>query len=54
MKVEALLDHALNLEFLSAEEGVFLFQNAPTAALMFTANELRRLKQAARMTAPRT
>jgi len=45
MKTESLLDRALNFEFLSAEEGVFLFQNAPTSALMFTANELRKLKR---------
>ena len=45
MKIDSLLDRALNLEFLSAEEGVFLFQQAPTSALMFTANELRKLKR---------
>jgi cyclic dehypoxanthinyl futalosine synthase len=45
MKIDSLLDRALNLEFLSAEEGVFLFQHAPTSALMFTANELRKLKR---------
>src|SRR2546428_13061914 len=45
MKTETLLDRALKLEFLSAEEGVFLFQNAPTSALMFTANELRKQKK---------
>ena len=45
MNTEQLLSRALNLEFLSAEEGVFLFQNAPTSALMFTANELRKLKR---------
>jgi cyclic dehypoxanthinyl futalosine synthase len=45
MTVDNLLQRALNLEFLSAEEGVFLFQNAPTSALMFTANELRKLKR---------
>jgi cyclic dehypoxanthinyl futalosine synthase len=43
MTVDNLLQRALNLEFLSAEEGVFLFQHAPTSALMFTANELRKL-----------
>src|ERR1044071_1392755 len=45
MKIDSLLDRALNLEFLSAEEGVFLFQQAPTSVLMFTANELRKLKR---------
>ena len=41
MHVDTLLDRALQLEFLSAEEGVFLFENAPTAALMYVANQLR-------------
>ncbi|HLG35862.1 MAG TPA: cyclic dehypoxanthinyl futalosine synthase [Bacteroidia bacterium] len=45
MNIATLLSRALNLEFLSAEEGVFLFQSAPTSALMFTANELRKLKR---------
>ncbi|NRB51175.1 MAG: dehypoxanthine futalosine cyclase [Saprospiraceae bacterium] len=41
MQVDNLLDRALQLEFLSAEEGVYLFENAPTAALMYVANQLR-------------
>src|SRR5229473_3860291 len=45
MNANLLLTRALNFEFLSAEEGVFLFQNAATSALMFTANELRKLKR---------
>src|SRR5437868_13290085 len=45
MKIDSLLDRALNQEFLSAEEGVFLFQHATTSALMYTANELRNLKR---------
>jgi len=36
-----LLQRALNLEFLTAEEGKFLFENAPTAALMYVGNALR-------------
>lgn len=36
-----MLHRALRLEHLSAEEGVFLFENAPTAALMYTGNQLR-------------
>lgn len=36
-----LLQRAINREFLSAEEGVFLFENAPTAALMLVGNALR-------------
>lgn len=42
MKVEDLLEKALNFEFLSIEEGVFLFHNAPTAQLSFVANEMKK------------
>jgi cyclic dehypoxanthinyl futalosine synthase len=42
MTVDSLLKRALNLEFLSAEEGAFLFENASTTALMHTGNRLRR------------
>ncbi len=31
MNVSNLLERALRFEFLSKEEGVFLYQNAPTA-----------------------
>jgi len=41
MKVELLLEKALGFEHLEIEEGVFLFENAPTAALMEVAHELR-------------
>lgn len=41
MNVDELLQRALNLEFLHAEEGLFLFENAPTAALMFVGNQIR-------------
>ena len=41
MTVEGLLDRALKFEFLSAEEGVFLFENAPTAELMYVAHKMR-------------
>jgi cyclic dehypoxanthinyl futalosine synthase len=41
MQVENLLQRALNLEFLSIEEGVFLFENASTAELMYVGNKLR-------------
>jgi cyclic dehypoxanthinyl futalosine synthase len=37
-----LLEKARNLEFLSLEEGIFLFEQASTAELMHTANELRK------------
>ncbi len=40
-----LLKRALNFEFLSIEEGVYLFKNAPTAELMFVANELRKIQK---------
>lgn len=38
---QQLLDKALNLEWLSAEEGVHLFENASTGSLMAAANTLR-------------
>lgn len=41
MNVQNLLERGLNLESLSAEEGVFLFENASTAELMYVANQLR-------------
>src|ERR1051325_405085 len=45
MNTSSLLKRAINLEFLSIEEGVFLFENAPTAELMFAANEIRNIKK---------
>lgn len=45
MNAGQLLKRALNEEFLSAEEGVFLFENVPTTELMFVANELRKRKK---------
>ncbi len=45
MQVDTLLNKALNLEFLSIEEGVFLFENAPLAELTFVANEIRKIKK---------
>ncbi len=41
MHIDDLLHRALKLEFLTAEEGVFLFENAPTAELMYVGNSLR-------------
>ena len=38
------MNRALEFEFLTAEEGQFLFKNAPTAELMYVANELERFK----------
>jgi cyclic dehypoxanthinyl futalosine synthase len=42
MELAALYQKALDFEFLSIEEGVFLFENAPLAELMNIANELRK------------
>ncbi len=41
MRTEDLLQRALNLDFLTAEEGVFLFENAETADLAYVGNALR-------------
>ena len=41
MDVSKLLLRAQKGEFLSAEEGVFLFENASTSELMYVANEMR-------------
>jgi len=41
MKIDELLHRALQLEELSVEEGVFLFENASTAELMHVAHQLR-------------
>ena len=45
MTVASLLKHAQNLDFLSIEEGIFLYENAPTSELMFVANEIRNIKK---------
>ena len=42
METQKLLDRALQLDFLNANEGLFLFENASTSDLMFVANELRK------------
>lgn len=42
MNVQELLQRALNFNFLSQEEGVYLFKHATTNELMYTANELRK------------
>lgn len=42
MDVQELLDRGLKSEFLTANEGQFLFENAPLPDLMFVANELRK------------
>ena len=45
MIVDNLLNRALKFEFLSIEEGVFLFEHAPSAELIFVANELRKIQK---------
>lgn len=44
MRIEKLLERALNLEFLTVDEGLFLYEQAPMADLMFVANTLRKQK----------
>ncbi len=44
MNINDLLTRALRFEFLSVEEGVFLFENAALADLMYVANELRKIQ----------
>ncbi|HEX2630110.1 MAG TPA: cyclic dehypoxanthinyl futalosine synthase [Chitinophagaceae bacterium] len=42
MQLQELYDKASNFGFLSVEEGVYLYQHAPLAELMFLADELRK------------
>lgn len=42
MNTQDLLQRGLTFDFLSIEEGVFLFKNAATADLIYVANELRK------------
>ena len=44
MNIAELLERALNFDNLTAEEGVFLFENAATAELMYVANRLRQIQ----------
>jgi cyclic dehypoxanthinyl futalosine synthase len=44
MKLEELYQKALNFEFLSVEEGVYLFEHAPLTELMLVADQMRRKK----------
>ncbi len=44
MEIANLLERALTFEHLTAEEGVFLFENAPTTELMYVANRLRQIQ----------
>ncbi len=45
MNTDNLLKRALNFEFLTIEEGKFLFEIAPLAELTFVANELRKIQK---------
>ncbi len=45
MNVQSLLKRAQKLDFLSIEEGMFLYENASTSELMFVANEIRNIKK---------
>lgn len=45
MNVNSLLSRASKFEFLSIEEGVFLYEHARTTELMFVANELRKIQK---------
>src|SRR6187402_200558 len=42
MQLSALYERALRSEFLSVEEGIYLFEHAPLAELMYVADELRK------------
>jgi cyclic dehypoxanthinyl futalosine synthase len=44
MEINELFKKAFNFEFLTAEEGKFLFENAPLAELMYVADELRKIQ----------
>ncbi len=44
MQLTGLYERALRFEFLSAEEGIYLFEHAPLAELMYVANELRKIQ----------
>ena len=45
MNSDLLLKRALDFDFLSIEEGVFLFEHAPIAELVYVANELRKIQK---------
>jgi cyclic dehypoxanthinyl futalosine synthase len=45
MNTSTLLSKALKFEWLTIEEGVFLFENASTADLVFVGNELRKIQK---------
>ena len=45
MKIDILFKRALDFDFLTAEEGQYLFQHAPLTELTFVANELRKIQR---------
>jgi cyclic dehypoxanthinyl futalosine synthase len=45
MNTSELLQRALAFDFLTQEEGVFLYHNATTADLMYVGNELRKIQK---------
>ena len=45
MTVDSLLARALNFDFLSIEEGIFLYEKANTTELMFIANEVKKIQK---------
>jgi cyclic dehypoxanthinyl futalosine synthase len=44
MELSGLYERAMRFEFLSAEEGMYLFEHAPLTELMYVANELRKIQ----------
>ncbi len=44
MQLSGLYERAMRFEFLSAEEGMYLFEHAPLTELMYVANELRKIQ----------
>lgn len=44
MNTEKLLQRALQFDFLSVDEGIYLYENASTADLTYVANELRKIQ----------
>lgn len=44
MDINTLLERALNFDFLSKEEGIYLYNHAATADLAYVANELRKIQ----------
>src|SRR4051812_14163710 len=44
MQLSGLYERAMRFEFLSVDEGVFLFEHAPLSELIYVANELRKIQ----------